>query len=134
MDSALARRASFNTNYGSRPLTRATQARTVGITCGITAHLVDTHPGPDARIVEDVENVLIVDVEKAHLHVVVEHGPGHGVGVIDRTERLQQLLVEAVVEDEIPGVDDDDDVGMPDAEAFVLAESGQALWSELAFD
>src|SRR5205814_6648239 len=51
------------------------------------------HAGADPAVVENVEQILVVEVEEAHLHVVVEHGPRHGGVVVDRAERLQQLLV-----------------------------------------
>ena len=113
----------------------STQARTCGSTSGSSASTCAArHAGPDARVIEDVEQVLIVEVEEAHLHVVVEHGPGHGGVVVDRSERLQQLLVDAVVEHEIAGVGDDEHVGMQDARVLVLAEAGQALRLERALD
>ena len=85
------------------------------------------HAGPHARVIQNVENVLVVDVEEAHLHVVVEHGPGHLVGVVDRPERLQQFLIGAVVEDEIAAVGDEKHVRMHDAQLGILAESREAL-------
>ena len=85
------------------------------------------HAGLDARVVQDVQDVLVVDVEEPHRHIVVEHGPGHRTGVVDRPQRLQQFLIGAVEEDEIAVVDGEDHVGMLDLEFFVLAKARQAL-------
>jgi hypothetical protein len=98
------------------------------------AHLVRFHSRPDARIIENVEDVLVVNVKKSHMHAIVEHGPWHRVGVIDRTQRLQQLFVSAVVKDEISGIRDDDRLRVDDTEIFVLAKTGQALRRERAPD
>ena len=84
------------------------------------------HAGLDTRVVQDVQDVLVVDVEKSHRHGVVEHRPRH-VGVVDRSERLQQFFVSAIEEDEVAIIDRENDVGMLDLELLVLAEAGQAL-------
>src|SRR5579872_2174791 len=39
--------------------------------------LVPGHAGLDARVVENVEKILVVDVEESHLDVVIEHRPRH---------------------------------------------------------
>lgn len=34
------------------------------------------HGDLDARVVQNIQNVPVVDVEKSHRHLAVEHGPG----------------------------------------------------------
>src|SRR5260370_11771591 len=85
--------------------------------------LLDRHAGLDPGVVEHIEDVLVVDVEKAHRDVVVEHGPGHAGSIVDRPQRLQQFLIGAIEEDEVAIIDGEDHVGMFDLELFVLAEA-----------
>src|SRR4051812_37671105 len=53
------------------------------------AHLFRRHAGAHAGMIENIEDILVVDVEESLLHVVIEHGPRHLVGVVDGPERLQ---------------------------------------------
>ena len=91
------------------------------------ADLGARHARTHARVIENIENVLIVDVEESHRDLVVEHGPGDLVGIVDRPERLQQLLVGAVVEDEIARVGDQKHIRVHDAQLGILAEAREAL-------
>ena len=61
------------------------------------------------------------------MYVIVEHRPRHRLGIVDRTQRLQQLLVSAIVEEEVAGIGDDNCLRLDNAEVFVLAEARQAL-------
>ena len=73
-------------NCWSSPRRRARPAAPRG---NSACDLVPRHAGPDARVVQDVEDVLIVDAEEAHVDLVVEHAPRHRGVVVDRSERLQ---------------------------------------------
>src|ERR1700692_5092122 len=45
--------------------------------------LLDGHAGLDPRVIQNVQDVLVVDVEEYHRDIVVEHGPGHRRIVVD---------------------------------------------------
>jgi hypothetical protein len=90
-------------------------------------HLFSRHSGPNAGIIENVEKVLIVKIEEAHLDIVIEHGPGHRAIVIDGTQRLQQLFIGAIDEAEFTVVSGEYNFGASDAMLGVFAEAGQAF-------
>ena len=118
-----------------RSLTFRTQARTSASTSGSTALTSSTvMPALMRGSYRMLSMILVVDVEESHRDLVVEHGPGHRVGIVDRPQRLQQFFIGAVEEDEIALVDGEDHVGVLDFGSLVLAKAGQALRIERASD
>ncbi len=55
-------------------------------------HLIACHAGADARIVQQVQDVLVVDVEETHLDFVIEHRPGKLVVIVDRARAPAAIL------------------------------------------
>ena len=92
------------------------------------------HSRPDPRVIENVDEVLVVGVKKAHLHVVIEHGPGHRSIVVDDAPHLQQLLEGAVVETELAGVGGENHLRALDVKRLIHADAEQALWMESGLD